>query len=103
MSFSTEQLAQNYFAALEEVLRLKPSASKGRYLRKVTISTTMGPGSRSTRARRSPTPRRRGHAGGAADVLVVSWLAAVVACLGYGVSARSCSPSGPGGSTTTRA
>ena len=43
-SFSTEQLAQNYFAALEEVLRLKPSASKGRYLRKATISTTMGPG-----------------------------------------------------------
>ena len=43
-SFSTEQLAQNYFAALDEVLRLKPSASKGRYLRKATISTTMGPG-----------------------------------------------------------
>ena len=43
-SFSTEQLAQNYFTALEEVLRLKPSASKGRYLRKATISTTMGPG-----------------------------------------------------------
>ena len=43
-SFSTEQLAQNYFAALDEVLRLKPSASKGRYLKKATISTTMGPG-----------------------------------------------------------
>ncbi len=43
-SFSTEDLAQNYFAALDEVLRLKPSASKGRYLRKVTMSTTMGPG-----------------------------------------------------------
>jgi large subunit ribosomal protein L1 len=44
VSFSTEQLAQNYFAALDEIVRLKPSASKGRYLRKATISTTMGPG-----------------------------------------------------------
>src|SRR3954468_11386259 len=43
-SFSTEQLQQNYFAALDEVLRLKPSASKGRYLKKVTFSTTMAPG-----------------------------------------------------------
>jgi len=43
-SFSAEQLAQNYYAALDEVLRLKPSASKGRYLRKITLSTTMGPG-----------------------------------------------------------
>jgi large subunit ribosomal protein L1 len=43
-SFSPEQLSQNYFAALDEVLRLKPSASKGRYLRKITMSTTMGPG-----------------------------------------------------------
>jgi large subunit ribosomal protein L1 len=43
-SFSTDQLAQNYFTALDEVLRLKPSAAKGRYLRKVTMSTTMGPG-----------------------------------------------------------
>src|SRR3712207_3988403 len=43
-SFSTEQLEQNYFAALDEILRLKPSASKGRYLKKVTLSTTMGPG-----------------------------------------------------------
>ncbi len=43
-SFSPEQLSQNYFAALDEVLRLKPSASKGRYLKKITMSTTMGPG-----------------------------------------------------------
>jgi large subunit ribosomal protein L1 len=43
-SFSTPQLAENYFAALDEVLRLKPSAAKGRYLRKITVSTTMGPG-----------------------------------------------------------
>ena len=44
VSFTPEQLAQNYFAALDEVLRLKPSAAKGRYVRKATISTTMGPG-----------------------------------------------------------
>jgi len=43
-SFSAKQLAENYAAALEEVLRLKPASSKGRYLRKVTVSTTMGPG-----------------------------------------------------------
>jgi large subunit ribosomal protein L1 len=43
-SFSETQLAENYAAALEEVLRLKPTSSKGKYLRKVTVSTTMGPG-----------------------------------------------------------
>ena len=43
-SFTTDQLAQNYFAALDEIMRLKPSAAKGRYLRKITLSTTMGPG-----------------------------------------------------------
>jgi large subunit ribosomal protein L1 len=43
-SFSETQLAENYAAALDEVLRLKPASSKGRYIRKVTVSTTMGPG-----------------------------------------------------------
>src|SRR5215469_5448601 len=43
-SFTAEQLVENYAAALDEVLRAKPSAAKGRYLRKVTFSTTMGPG-----------------------------------------------------------
>jgi large subunit ribosomal protein L1 len=43
-SFSPDQLSQNYFAAMDEVLRLKPSAAKGRYVRKITLSTTMGPG-----------------------------------------------------------
>ncbi len=43
-SFAEQQLLDNYTAAVEEVLRLKPSASKGRYVRKVTMSTTMGPG-----------------------------------------------------------
>jgi large subunit ribosomal protein L1 len=44
VSFSDAQLAENYAAALEEVLRLKPSSSKGRYVKKVTFSTSMGPG-----------------------------------------------------------
>ncbi|QPK81600.1 50S ribosomal protein L1 [Schaalia sp. ZJ405] len=43
-SFSAEQLTENYAAVLEEVLRLKPSSSKGRYISKGTVSTTMGPG-----------------------------------------------------------
>ncbi|ASW53520.1 50S ribosomal protein L1 [Plantactinospora sp. KBS50] len=43
-SFSTEQLLDNYIAVLEEVLRVKPSAAKGKYLKKVTLTTTMGPG-----------------------------------------------------------
>ncbi|MGH3494739.1 MAG: 50S ribosomal protein L1 [Sciscionella sp.] len=43
-SFETEKLVENYAAALDEVLRAKPSAAKGRYLKKVTFSTTMGPG-----------------------------------------------------------
>jgi large subunit ribosomal protein L1 len=43
-SFTENQLVENYAAALEEVLRLKPASAKGRYLRKVTISSTMGPG-----------------------------------------------------------
>ena len=43
-SFGEQQLVENYFAALDEVMRLKPSASKGRYLKKATIASTMGPG-----------------------------------------------------------
>jgi large subunit ribosomal protein L1 len=43
-SFSDEMLIDNYAAALDEVLRLKPSAAKGRYLKKATVTTTMGPG-----------------------------------------------------------
>lgn len=43
-SFSESQLVDNYAAVLDEVLRAKPSASKGKYLKKVTLTTTMGPG-----------------------------------------------------------
>ncbi len=44
VSFGTDQLVENYAAVLDEVLRAKPSAAKGRYLRKVFVTTTMGPG-----------------------------------------------------------
>jgi large subunit ribosomal protein L1 len=43
-SFDTDKLVENYAAALDEILRAKPSTSKGRYLKKVTFTTTMGPG-----------------------------------------------------------
>jgi len=43
-SFTAEQLAENYAAALEEIQRLKPASSKGRYVKKITVSTTNGPG-----------------------------------------------------------
>ena len=43
-SFSEEALLDNYAAALDDVMRAKPSTAKGRYLKKVAMSTTMGPG-----------------------------------------------------------
>ena len=43
-SFSQEALEDNYAAAVDEVMRLKPSAAKGRYIKKAVVSTTMGPG-----------------------------------------------------------
>ncbi|MGE5828473.1 MAG: 50S ribosomal protein L1 [Micromonosporaceae bacterium] len=43
-SFTTEALVDNYAAVLDEVLRSKPAAAKGKYLRKVFLTTTMGPG-----------------------------------------------------------
>jgi len=43
-SFTDRALAENYAAALDEVVRLKPAAAKGRYLKRVTMTTSMGPG-----------------------------------------------------------
>ncbi|HVQ87058.1 MAG TPA: 50S ribosomal protein L1 [Actinomycetes bacterium] len=43
-SFTEQQLVENYAAALDEILRLKPSSAKGRFLQKIVVSTTMGPG-----------------------------------------------------------
>src|SRR5918996_4631964 len=45
-SFSEEDLEQNYLTIMDEIIRAKPAAAKGRYLRSVTLSTTMGPGIR---------------------------------------------------------
>ena len=44
VSFDEQKLLENYLAAVDEVLRLKPSAAKGRYIKKITLTTTMGPG-----------------------------------------------------------
>ena len=43
-SFTKEQLSQNLATAMEEVVRLKPSTSKGKYLIKGSLATTFGPG-----------------------------------------------------------
>ena len=45
-SFPTQALAENYQAVLDEVIRAKPAAAKGRYIKSITISTSMGPGIR---------------------------------------------------------
>ena len=56
-SFSAEQLAENYAAAFEEVMRAKPASSKGRFVRSATVSSTMGPG-----IKVDPTVSREGGA-----------------------------------------
>lgn len=43
-SFEAEKLAENYGAVYDEILRMKPSAAKGKYVKSVTITSTMGPG-----------------------------------------------------------
>ncbi len=43
-SFDEERLLENYAAVVEELVRAKPSAAKGRYLRSITLTSTMGPG-----------------------------------------------------------
>jgi len=43
-SFDEDKLLENYASALDEILRLKPSSAKGSYIKKIVVSTTMGPG-----------------------------------------------------------
>ncbi|TLM80228.1 MAG: 50S ribosomal protein L1 [Actinobacteria bacterium] len=43
-SFTPEALVGNYGAVLEEIVRAKPSSAKGKYLKSITVATTMGPG-----------------------------------------------------------
>jgi large subunit ribosomal protein L1 len=44
VSFEDDKLVENYATLLEEILRVKPAASKGRYVKTITFATTMGPG-----------------------------------------------------------
>jgi large subunit ribosomal protein L1 len=44
VSFSADQLSENFGAVMESILRAKPTAAKGKYVRGVTVSSTMGPG-----------------------------------------------------------
>src|SRR6058998_722752 len=50
-SFDEKQLVENYAALIDEILRAKPSAAKGRYIKTVTLTSTMGPGVRVDPAR----------------------------------------------------
>ena len=43
-SFTAEQLAENYGAVYDEILRMKPAAAKGRYVKSISVSSTMSPG-----------------------------------------------------------
>jgi large subunit ribosomal protein L1 len=43
-SFGERQLLENYLTAVDEILRAKPSAAKGKYVKTLTVATTMGPG-----------------------------------------------------------
>jgi large subunit ribosomal protein L1 len=45
-SFSERQLLENYATILEEIVRARPAAAKGRYIRTITLTTSMGPGVR---------------------------------------------------------
>ena len=43
-SFDETQLVENYASVLEEILRVRPASAKGRYIKTITLATTMGPG-----------------------------------------------------------
>jgi large subunit ribosomal protein L1 len=43
-SFDERQLVENYAALIDEIVRAKPAAAKGRYIRQITLTSTMGPG-----------------------------------------------------------
>lgn len=55
-SFPTEDLEQNFAAVLDEIMRAKPAAAKGRYIKGVSVSSTMGPG-----VRVSPDAKAEAH------------------------------------------
>ena len=43
-SFDERQLVENYAALIDEIVRAKPAVAKGRYIKKITLASTMGPG-----------------------------------------------------------
>jgi len=60
-SFEERALLENYLAVVDEILKAKPSSAKGRYIRSLVVSTTMGPG-----IRIDPTKPKGVDGGGAA-------------------------------------
>ncbi len=44
VSFDEKKLIENYYALIDEINRVKPASTKGRYFRSITLTTTMGPG-----------------------------------------------------------
>jgi large subunit ribosomal protein L1 len=43
-SFDAQQLVENFGAAADEIMRARPASAKGRFMRKIALSSTMGPG-----------------------------------------------------------
>jgi large subunit ribosomal protein L1 len=64
-SFDDQRLLENYLTVVDEILRAKPSAAKGKYIKSASISTTMGPGVRIDANRvRDVQPETAGASGG---------------------------------------
>jgi large subunit ribosomal protein L1 len=57
-SFSSQNLIENVTALIDSIVRAKPSAAKGKYLRSITVSSTMGPGVRIDEARVEAATKR---------------------------------------------
>ena len=67
-SFDPRALLENYAAVIEEIVRAKPAASKGRYILSITLTTTMGPGIRVDTAKTTERDiLAGGHAGSSAQ------------------------------------
>ncbi len=66
-SFDERQLLENYAAVVDEIVRAKPSAAKGRYLISITLTTTMGPGIRVDASRTGEAEILTGSEGAALD------------------------------------
>ncbi|HSG14191.1 MAG TPA: 50S ribosomal protein L1 [Gaiellaceae bacterium] len=72
-SFDERALLENYAALVEEIVRAKPAAAKGRYIKQITLTTTMGPGIRvdSTITRDITEELDAEHAGAAKEIATV--------------------------------